>query len=57
MKTIKGVNFYRTMKKIYKAYQQGNIVIASDLSDKSGAKCFILFPNNLAVQTYAFVMS
>ena len=39
---------------IYEVYHTGDIAIAMD-NDETGAKCFALFPNTLAVQT--FIMS
>ena len=56
-KTINGVKVYSHLEEIYKIYQQGNIVNASDLSVASKAKFYALFPSNLAMQTFATSLS
>jgi len=51
---INGIKFYPKQEMIYSIYKPGDIAISMDTSD-TGAKCYALFPNTLAVQT--FIMS
>ena len=51
---INGIKFYPKQEMIYSIYKPGDVAISMDLSE-TGAKCYALFPNTLAVQT--FIMS
>ena len=47
---INGIKFYPKHEMIYSIYKPVDVAISMDLSE-TGAKCYALFPNTLAVQT------
>ena len=54
-KESNGVKFYATKTVLYSLYKQGDITIVLD-NDALFSKCFVLFPNTLAVQTFVHTL-